>query len=109
MGKGKATSPAKKTRERGLEERWEKPVYCGWSDGYVQHSVHPGPEISVPGANGERKLDAFDFFRAFEKDNVKYIKLRSFDYKIDCKTLYAISVSIPTFVLKGCKYCIWQG
>jgi hypothetical protein len=56
----------------------------------VQHSVPPGPEISVPGANGERKLDAFVFFRAFGKDNIKYIKLRSFDYKIDCKKPYAI-------------------
>jgi hypothetical protein len=59
-----------------------------------------------PVNEGWRKVDAFELFRAFGKDNVKYIKLRSFDYKIDCKTPYAISVSTPTFVLKGCKYCI---
>ena len=51
----------------------------------MQHSVHPEPGSSVQGANGERKLEVFVFFRAFGKDNVKYIKLRSFDYEIDCK------------------------
>jgi hypothetical protein len=109
VGRKKAISPASKTREQGVAERWDGPVYCGWSDGYVQHSVHPGPEISVPGANGERKLDAFVFFRDFGKDNIKYIKLRSFDYKIDCEKPYAISFSTPTFVRKGCNYWIWLG
>jgi hypothetical protein len=71
--------------------------------------VHPRPEFSVQGANGERKLDVFVFFRALGKDNVKYIKLRSFDYEIDCKKPFAILVSAPTVVRKGCKYCIWLG
>ena len=40
---------------------------------------------------------------------VKKIQLRTFDYMIDDKKPFAILVSAPTVVRRGCKYCIWLG
>jgi hypothetical protein len=38
-----------------------------------------------------------------------FTMLRFVDYIFDDKKAFAILFSAPAFILKGCKYCIWQG